>query len=69
MCVCVCVCAHAEAGIKTNSVWPDSRRCGQGPERVKGVGQGDMEREVSKGQDWKVVLVRPPKAMGQEGRI
>ena len=26
------------------------RRCGQGPERVKGVGQGDMEREVSKGQ-------------------
>ena len=23
--VCVCVCAHAEAGIKTNSVWPDSR--------------------------------------------
>lgn len=45
------------------------KRCGQGPERVKGVGQGDMEREVSKGQDWKVVLVRPPKAMGQEGRI
>ena len=25
------------------------KRCGQGPERVKGVGQGDMEREVSKG--------------------
>ena len=25
VCVCVCVCAHAEAGIKTNSVWPDSR--------------------------------------------
>ena len=33
MCVCVCVCvraracarAHAETGIETNPVWPDSR--------------------------------------------
>lgn len=42
------------------------RRCGQGPEKVNGVGQGDMEREVSKGQDWKVGLIRPPRAMGQK---
>lgn len=45
-------------------------RCGGQGQKVNGVGQGDMEREVSKGQDWKVGLIQAPGAMGQkEGLI